>query len=115
MLPPGAGLELAHLYELLHQGDEVFLVEGAGAIGPAIEESPHLAVVFDGVEQQLLLDEVLVQEFLIEGADGTFEGIGYAKIFRGHKLRRGGILDLEETAAYVDLRQVHTILMKRGG
>src|SRR5215469_2257828 len=66
--------------EFFHEGDQILAVERTAAIGARVEEAPHPAVIFQGVEEQLLLDHVLIQEGLIECTDSAFERIGDTKI-----------------------------------
>src|SRR5215831_13662311 len=64
-------------------------------------------------EDQLLLDQVFVQQFLVEGADGALERIGHAKIFGGDQLGRRTKRHLQNASANIDLNQVGNVVAKR--
>ena len=72
--PPGC--LSVRLQELLHQADQILLVERSRAVGAGIEETPHRLASFDGIEDELLFDQVLIEEGLVEGTDGAGEGGG---------------------------------------
>jgi len=53
-------------YQLLHQADQILLVEYAGAVRAGVEESPHPALLLDSEENELFLDQVLLQQLLVK-------------------------------------------------
>src|ERR1019366_9472507 len=103
------------LQELLHQTDQVLLIERSGAVGAGVEETPHLLVVLQGIENQLLFDDVLVEQFLVERANRALQRVGDAKVFGGDQFPSGRKRHLEDTAAHVDLHQVELVLLKGVG
>src|ERR1035441_5571789 len=103
------------LQELLHQTDQVLLIERSGTVGAGVEETPHLLVVLQGIENQLLFDDVLVEQFLVERADRALQGVGDAEVFGGDQFPGSRKRHLEDTPAHVDLHQVDLVLLKGAG
>src|ERR1022692_5153224 len=71
------------LQKLLHQADQILLIERAGTVGAGVEETPHFLMVFQGIENELFFDDVLVEQFLVESADRAFQGVGDAEVLGG--------------------------------
>src|ERR1039458_2046499 len=59
------------LPKLLHQADQIFLIERAGTVGAGVEETPHFLMVFQGIENELFFDDVLVEQFLVRSEEHT--------------------------------------------
>src|SRR5260370_35798692 len=97
----------------LHQSDEMLLIERSGAVGAGVEETPHLFVVFQGIENELLFDDVLFKQLLVESADGALQGVRYAEILGGDEFGSSRKSNLEDTAAHIDLHEVDQVLLKR--
>src|ERR1035437_2713479 len=98
--------------QLLHQRDQVFLVEWPGAVGARIEEAPYLLLLFQGIEEKLLFDEAPIQQFLVERANDTLEGVWKAQVLGGDQPRRGLKLNLKNSSLDVDLEQVFRLFLK---
>src|SRR5260370_6654941 len=101
------------LKELLHQTDEILLIERSGAVGAGVEETPHLFVVFQGIENELLFDDVLFEQFLVESADGALQGVRDTEVLGGDQFGSSGKSNLEDAAAHIDLHEVDQFLLKR--
>src|ERR1039458_1347567 len=100
------------LDQLLHEARQIVRIERAGAIRARVEEPPELARLFDGVKQQLLFDEVLLQQLLVEAADRSGQDVGHAEILGGDQLRGGFEFDLQNAAAGVDLEKIDALILK---
>jgi len=80
---PGRASPARASHQLFHQRHQIVLVEGARVVRAHVEIAPQAALFLQRVEQKLLLDQVFVQQFLVEGAYGTGQRIGDAEFFRG--------------------------------
>jgi len=94
------------LEQLLHQADQVLLVERRRLVGSCIEESPQVPLLLQTIEDELLLDDGPLQRFLVEAADGPLENVGHPEILRRDHMRRGSKFDLQDSPMNVDLQQV---------
>src|ERR1035437_9821484 len=101
------------LQKLLHQADQILLIERAGTVGAGVEETPHFLMVFQGIENELFFDDVLVEQFLVESADRAFQGVGDAEVLGGDQFRSRRKRDLEDAPTHVDLHQIDQVLLKR--
>src|SRR4051794_13321655 len=72
-------------------------------------------MVFHAVENQLLLDGIARQQFLVKGTDAAFERIRNAKVFARDQLLGRSKLDLQQPAANIELDQVDAVLMEGSG
>src|SRR5579871_5547828 len=89
--------------QLLQEPNQILFVEWPGPVGTRVEEAPHFLLLFPGVEDQLLFDDVFVEQFLIKRANGPFERVGDPKILSRYQFYRGLELNLQDAAADVHL------------
>src|SRR5690348_16794626 len=105
--------ELAvRLEQLLHERDQVVPVELSGSIRAGVEETPHGLVLLDGVEEELLFDQILVEQRLVESPDCAEQRVRYAEILGRDQVGRGFEFHLEDAAPGVDLDEVLRFLLE---
>jgi hypothetical protein len=70
-------------------------------------------VLLDRIEDELLFDEILIQEFLVIGPDGALERVRNPEVFGGNQARARFECDLQDSAPHIHLKKVSAVLPER--